>query len=162
MGGEGGGAPNYLWAAALGATIPPAFWSVRSGGDAPELAQPARWPSLRPRTAARPYLGGGFLYVADATPGTPHPNLGGLLINVTVARGALPPGWEDFDWARASVMMWPGASWVSVRAAVRPLFAASAADGAFGHFQLHCRYCGPESPSSGVEINSRFYFFGVP
>jgi hypothetical protein len=42
------------------------------------------------------------------------------------------------------------------------LLTASAADEEFGHFQLHCRYCGPESPSSGVEINSRFYFFGVP
>ena len=155
------------WSAVLDARVPRSFWSVRGGGGGgggggDELAQPARWPSAQPRTVARPYLGGGFVYVSNVSDGMVHPYLGGLVLNVTVARKSLPTGWEQFDWRRANVMVWPGASWVSVQASARPLLASSAADDTFGHFQLHCRYCGPKSPSSGVQINSRFYFFGVP
>ena len=48
----------------------------------------------------------------------------------------------------AHIMVWPGASWVSIRAPVAPLLPASAADSAFGHFQVHC-------PSTWVQDYTR-------
>ena len=80
-------------------------------------------------------------------------------------RSLRPVGWEQWDWRRVEMMVWPGESWINMRSPVTPLLAASAADGSgAAHFQAQCRWCGAlnKNAADGIRPNSRFYFFGSP
>jgi len=102
------GAPLETWRTPL--SLPPypprvrsaSFRTVRYGA---ELATPARYPDAD-LPGEQPYLGGKFLFVENVTSLSYHPNINGLLLNFTVAKAGLPPGWEQWDWRRVEIMVW--------------------------------------------------------